>query len=160
MKTKKLIIGLSLTLISFFSSSAFSDNKTEDFVNDAKQRIVRCGQEYDKFRSTSFAANRAFEMGMQAEEASARLRGGSVDYDKIKHEEVVAYHKICAEKEKKEFIINAKSFIKSIKSADKQKSSKDMVSQWITAIDSIGNDNENTEISKFQTIANSLLLDL
>lgn len=139
------------------SVAAIKAPKIADFVADAKQRIETCNSEYGKFRSELFASNMLWEASYNAAEASARLNGGGVEAPTMS--ETKPYHKICAESSKNEFIPTAKIFIKSFKNVDKQKATKDMVAQWITAIDTIGSDAATTEYAKFETLANGLILE-
>lgn len=152
-------VALSLSSAAFCGEIASANHapKTTEFIGDAKQRIAKCSYEYDKFLGTTKAASLAWEAESDAAEASANLSGKPVVYPKMK--EVTPYHKICADSSKDEFIPTAKIFIKSFKAASSKKSAKDMVAQWITAIDAIGSDAATTENAKFETLANGLMLE-
>lgn len=127
-------------------------------ISDAKQRIEKCEGQYNLFLTTSRAAELAWEAEYDADRASERLSGKKIAPPLLT--KTTPYHKICAEAEKQQFIPVAKNFIKLQKKADSQKHTKNMVAQWITSIDAIGNEGAKAEKAKFETLANGLMLDI
>lgn len=132
--------------------------RVAEFISSAKKKINDCEGKYQDFLALSFANEKAWESEYNLNQALAKAGGGPVKSPKMEHAE--PYHKTCAEAAKQETIPNAKIFIKSFKTASAQKNAKDMIAQWITAIDSIGNDGAKAEAAKFETLANGLMLEL
>lgn len=139
------------------SSTGEMAPKVADFIENAKQRIAVCEGQYDKFSAESFAAERSWESENKAEEAESRYSGKPIEV--IQMRQTSPYHKICSESAKQDFIPTAKTFIRLFKNKETQKNAKDMVAQWITAIDAIGDKGAQSELAKFETLANGLLLD-
>lgn len=152
------LAGLMLAMTSASSAFAGNSKDKEAFIANAKQQMATCEQQYRKFRTDSWAAEKAWEAAYDAERASSRLTGKPPVNPAM--EQVEPYHKTCAEKAKKDILATAKAFIKSFKGADGQKNARDMVAQWVTAMDAIGNESAKAESAKFETLANGLLLDL
>lgn len=138
-------------------SKIASSASVSNFIKDAKDRLALCATEYDKYRALSFASKKGWDVAYEADYSSAKLSGKP--FVPPIASKVDPLHQICASSEKEKFIPLAKTFIKSLSAAERQKSAKDMTAQWITAIDSIGNAGAQSEIAKFETLANSLMLD-
>ena len=61
---------------------------------------------------------------------------------------------------KETMLPEAKAFIQSFKKADERSRATDLVAQWITTLDAIGQRNADTEASKFATLANRMELEM
>ncbi len=61
---------------------------------------------------------------------------------------------------KEAMLPEAKAFIQSFTKTDERGRATDMVAQWITALDAIGNRNSEAEASKFETLANRMTLEM
>lgn len=140
------------------ATSAASGPQTKEFIATAKDRISKCESEFSKYESTSWAAEKAWDAAYSAAEATSRLTGKPVVNPEMSKVEL--YHKACADNAKNELVPVSKGLFKSIKNTDAQNSAKDMMAQWITAIDAIGSQGSRAESAKFETLANRLLLDL
>jgi hypothetical protein len=130
-----------------------SKMKLSDFIADAKNRIATCNGNYQQY----LVLSDAHELMMQT---ALKLQDSQRDNGEAITPLPKEMDKFDCENEKVEFIPVAKSFIKAQKNANTKRAIKDMVAQWMTVIDSFGNSNLAAENSKFETMANGLLLEL
>lgn len=128
-----------------------------NLVTEAKQKLISCNKSFQVYRIMMQAADMARQAREDSEDAERRA-----GYSRPKQEAVTdpqPQYLVCIASAKEQFVPSAKVFIKSVKSADTQRKAKDMIAQWITAIDAVGSSIASTEQAKFETQANSLMLE-
>jgi len=161
---------LAVVLASLAISANCADKSTvkrqmqADFISDARNTINLCSQKYREYVEVKRMNQYAYEQGLRADEAMARLETATGkdtrDLPSTKLEKTVEYHVLCMEKSKELLLPRSKGFISSFKTAREQSDAKTMIAQWMTAIDSVGKPIGQSEAAKFETLANGLEIDM
>lgn len=170
MYKKTACFALAAALTTFATSSQSADKSAQklemqtEFLSDARNTISLCNSKYREFVQLKRMNQYAYEEGLRADEAMARLNAvqgkATSDVGSTKLEKTPEYHVLCIEKSKGLLLPRSKKFVSSFKTAHQQSAAKAMIAQWMTAIDSIGNEVGPTEAAKFVTLANGILIDL
>ena len=130
----------------------------EMFINVAKAAIKDCNMAFQRYRAMEFAADKLWESEYDVNESEARFDNKPVVAPTRMQTE--PYHLNCARDQKMNVLPQSKTFINSFKAASVKAEAKALIAQWITALDSIGTNIAENENAKFQTIANSIYIDM
>lgn len=160
----KILIGIAMLAITTCATAATTKKSSDTpatgqiaFINAAKDAIQKCNAEYQHYKLMEHMADVGWEAEYNSNQAMADATGTPAAA--TKRNDPPAYHVACRDQRKAEVIPQSKSFMKSFKSSESKSRARDMVAQWITAIDAIGNEGSQSEEARFQTLANGLLID-
>jgi hypothetical protein len=127
------------------------------FFQESKAAISKCQDKYTSAAALDQVNNMLWEARYNNNQSRAALTGQRVEVPK--RDDTPALHLKCVDEQKAVILPEGKQFIGSIRNAAEKQRARGLVAQWLTAMDSIGKQNNDQEVSKFETIVNGFVVD-